>query len=99
MQTSGDEALPRRRGDVNASRHDVGGAGWTEWSNGPHDTYGEHAHSYRKLLVCVSGSIEFRLADGETIRLGPGDRMELDAGTRHSAVVGPHGCTCVEGKA
>ena len=69
------------------------------WSNGPHDTYGEHAHAYRKVLVCVSGSIEFRLAGGRTIRLGPGDRMELDAGTRHAAVVGPEGCTCVEGKA
>lgn len=68
------------------------------WSNGPHDTYAEHEHAYRKVLVCVSGSIEFHLAGGETIRLRPGGRMELAPGTRHSAVVGPDGCTCVEGK-
>ena len=68
------------------------------WSNGPHDTYAEHSHAYRKVLVCVSGSIEFRLADGRTIRLGPGDRMELQPGTRHSAVVGPSGCECLEGR-
>lgn len=68
------------------------------WSNGPHDTYAEHEHAYRKVLVCVSGSIEFHLAGGETIRLASGDRMELAPGTRHSAVVGPQGCECVEGK-
>lgn len=67
------------------------------WSNGPHDVYAEHAHPYRKVLVCVSGSIEFRLPD-RVIRLGPGDRMVLEPGTRHSAVVGPEGCECVEGK-
>jgi quercetin dioxygenase-like cupin family protein len=68
------------------------------WSNGPGDRYGEHEHGYAKLLYCTSGSIEFRLGDGRTIRLKPGDRMVLPAGTRHSAIVGPDGCTCVEGK-
>ena len=28
-----------------------------------------------------------------------GDRMVLPAGTRHAAVVGPAGCSCIEGKA
>jgi hypothetical protein len=28
----------------------------------------------------------------------PGDRLVLPPQTRHSAVVGPEGCTCVEGK-
>ena len=92
--------MPRRSRRAPASKAAEGSeASWVQWSNGPHDTYGEHAHAYRKMLVCVSGSIEFRLAGGRTIRLGPGDRMELDAGTRHSAIVGPDGCTCVEGKA
>lgn len=69
------------------------------WSNGPGDTYAEHEHLYRKVLVCVRGSIEFRLGGGETIRLAAGDRLVLEPGTRHSAVVGPDGCTCVEGRA
>jgi len=68
------------------------------WSNGPRDRYAEHEHPYTKLLYCAEGSIEFHLADGKTMALVAGDRMVLPAGTRHSAVVGPKGCTCVEGK-
>jgi quercetin dioxygenase-like cupin family protein len=71
----------------------------SEWSNGPGDTYAEHAHSYHKVLCCVEGAIRFTLPDGGPgagVELGPGDRMELPAGTRHGAVVGPHGCRCVE---
>lgn len=68
------------------------------WSNGAGDRYGEHEHAYIKLLYCTEGSIEFRLGGGKTIALRAGDRMVLPAGTRHSAVVGPDGCTCVEGK-
>jgi quercetin dioxygenase-like cupin family protein len=68
------------------------------WSNGPGDRYGEHQHGYTKLLYCTEGSIEFRLAGGKTIALAAGDRMVLPAGTAHAAVVGPEGCTCVEGK-
>ena len=68
------------------------------WSNGPGDRYAEHMHAYTKLLYCTEGSIEFRTGDGERIALKAGDRMVLPAGTRHSAVVGSEGCTCVEGK-
>lgn len=69
-----------------------------EWSNGPGDRYSEHQHGYTKLLYCTEGSIEFFTDDGRTISLTRGDRMVLPAGTRHSAVVGPHGVSCVEGK-
>jgi len=68
------------------------------WSNGPGDRYGEHAHPYTKLLYCTRGSIDFRLRDGKTIHLESGARMVLPSGTAHSAVVGPTGCTCIEGK-
>ncbi|HKW78176.1 MAG TPA: cupin domain-containing protein [Candidatus Limnocylindria bacterium] len=68
------------------------------WSNGPGDRYGEHQHPYTKLLYCTSGSIDFRTGDGRVIALKAGDRMVLPAGTRHSAVVGPAGCTCIEGR-
>jgi quercetin dioxygenase-like cupin family protein len=67
------------------------------WSNGPGDLYGAHAHSYVKVLYCVAGSITFTLSARE-VRLGPGDRMVLPAGTVHGAVVGPDGCTCIEGR-
>ena len=70
-----------------------------EWSNGPDEVYAAHSHGYEKVLYCVNGSISFHLeADGRSIELGPGDRMVLPAGTPHSAVVGPGGCTCIEGQ-
>ena len=69
------------------------------WSNGPGDRYGEHEHSYRKILYCVRGSIEFLLADGRRIALHPGDSLTIPPGTRHGALVGPEGCACVEGQA
>jgi uncharacterized protein YjlB len=69
------------------------------WSNGPGDRYGAHSHGYEKVLYCVDGSITFVLeAAGRSLELKAGDRMELPAGTVHSAVVGLGGCSCIEGR-
>ncbi|MDH3517879.1 MAG: cupin [Acidimicrobiia bacterium] len=68
------------------------------WSNGPGDTYGWHDHPYRKVLCCLTGSITFHTSDGD-IGLAPGEWMELPAGTRHAATVGPTGVTCLEAPA
>ena len=69
------------------------------WSNGPNDRYGAHSHPYEKVLYCVDGSITFILERvGRRLELKPGDRMVLPAGTVHSALVGPSGCTCIEGQ-
>ena len=70
------------------------------WSNGPGDTYAAHAHGYDKVLVVASGSIRFGLVDrGETAELAVGDRLDLPAGTRHDAIVGPDGVVCLEAHA
>ncbi len=70
-----------------------------EWSNAPGDRYPAHVHPYEKVIYCVEGAITFRLEDeSREIALGQGDRMVLAAGTRHSAVVGPGGCACLEGR-
>jgi quercetin dioxygenase-like cupin family protein len=67
------------------------------WSNGPGDRYAAHEHGYDKVIVVERGSIEFGLpADGRSVHLGAGDRLELPAGTRHDATVGPSGVTCLE---
>jgi uncharacterized protein YjlB len=67
------------------------------WSNGPGDRYGAHDHGYDKVIVVDEGSINFGLVDrGEIVELAIGDRLELPAGTSHSALVGPHGVTCLE---
>lgn len=69
----------------------------SSWSNGPGDEYAVHSHRYTKILYCVRGSIRFTLPDrGEAVDLAPGDKMVLPAGTRHGALVGPAGVTCIE---
>jgi quercetin dioxygenase-like cupin family protein len=85
------ELMTRLRGEA---------AACYSWSNGPGDRYAPHSHSYEKVLYCVDGSITFILEaeDGKQIELQTGDRMVLPTGTIHSAVVGPAGCTCIEGK-
>jgi quercetin dioxygenase-like cupin family protein len=67
------------------------------WSNGPRDRYGVHEHGYDKVIVVARGSIRFGLpTTGEAIELAAGDRLELPAGTRHDALVGPDGVACLE---
>lgn len=67
------------------------------WSNGPGDVYAPHAHGYDKVLVVERGSVLFGLPDlGTSLALAAGDRLDLPAGTRHDAIVGPSGVTCLE---
>ena len=67
------------------------------WSNGPGDVYAAHAHPYDKVLVVTRGSIVFGLPDlGRSEALTVGDRLDLPAGTRHDARVGPDGVRCLE---
>ncbi len=65
------------------------------WGNAPGDAYGRHAHAYHKVLFCAEGTITFHTRRGD-IELGPGDRLDIEPGTEHSATVGPEGVTCVE---
>ncbi len=76
------------------------------WSNGSGYYYAVHSHSYEKVLYCVRGSIRFIIhhqsSTGDSkaedhLDLNPGDCMILPAGVYHSAQVGPHGVTCLEG--
>jgi quercetin dioxygenase-like cupin family protein len=85
-----DDLMEKLRGEA---------SGCYSWSNGPGDRYGAHSHAYEKVLYCVDGSIDFLLENAaRKLSLNPGDRMVLPAGTVHSAVVGPGGCTCIEGR-
>jgi len=68
------------------------------WSNGPGDRYAVHSHDYTKLLVCAAGSITFLIGtDATPVELCPGDGFIMPPATPHAAVVGPDGCTCLEG--
>lgn len=68
------------------------------WSNGPHDVYAAHTHSYDKVIYVVRGSITFGFPElGQRLTLRAGDRLDLPAGTVHDAVVGADGVICLEG--
>lgn len=68
-----------------------------QWSNLPDDVYASHTHGYHKVLYVVEGSIRFDLPTrNESLNLKKGDRLDLPAGIRHSAVVGSEGVTCLE---
>ena len=83
-----------------AARERLAAAGvqpWA-WSNRPGDTYAAHVHATTKLLICAAGSITFLVGEARTpVPLEAGQGFVLPAGTLHAAVVGPAGCTCVEG--
>jgi quercetin dioxygenase-like cupin family protein len=67
------------------------------WSNGPHDIYAAHSHSYNKVIYVVEGSITFGLpALDQQLTLKAGDRLDLPAGVIHDAVVGSQGVVCLE---
>ena len=68
------------------------------WSNGPHDVYSAHSHTYDKVIYVVQGSITFGLPElGKQLTLNAGDRLDLPAGTVHNATVGAQGVVCLEG--
>jgi quercetin dioxygenase-like cupin family protein len=69
----------------------------SRWANEPGDRYAAHDHPYDKVIAVEHGSIRFGLpSDGGSLDLEAGDRLELPAGSRHDAVVGPHGVGCLE---
>ena len=65
------------------------------WSNDAGATYAGHRHAYHKVLFCAEGSITFS-TDEEDLFLTPGDRLDVEPGTEHTALVGDDGVTCVE---
>lgn len=65
------------------------------WANGAGATYESHSHPYHKVLYCAAGSIVFH-TDGRALELEPGDRLDVEPGTTHSATVGSSGVRCVE---
>lgn len=68
-----------------------------KWSNFPGDVYGAHSHGYDKVIHVIQGSIIFGLPDaGQRVELFAGDRLELPAGVKHDALVGPQGVVCLE---
>ena len=67
------------------------------WSNDGGYVYAPHRHGYHKVIYCARGSIRFELPEeGRSVQLEAGDRLDLEAGTAHAAIVGPDGVVCLE---
>lgn len=81
------------RDEIERRLAEVGTPRW--WSNGAYEQYAPHSHPYHKVLYCVVGSIIFHV-EGENHPLGPGDRLDVEPHTEHSASVGPDGVQCGE---
>ncbi len=80
-----------------ADRLRAEGLSASPWANDADDRFMAHDHDYDKVIAVERGSIRFGLVDeGRAVDLETGDRLELPAGTRHDAVVGPSGVTCLE---
>src|SRR4051794_23530933 len=90
-------APPADMSNAAAARLAGEGLAASRWGNGPGDRYAAHEHGYDKVIVVEEGSITFEVTGPVgSIELGDGDRLELPAGTRHAAVVGPGGVSCLE---
>jgi quercetin dioxygenase-like cupin family protein len=66
------------------------------WTGTPGEVYPPHGHGYDKVLFVVSGSITFEDDERRTYALTGGDRLDIEAGTLHSATAGPQGVDCME---
>lgn len=67
------------------------------WEDPPLAHYPEHVHSQDEVRWVVRGAITIGFPDGSQRRLGPGDRLDVPAGTIHWARVGPAGVRYVCG--
>jgi len=81
-QAPGENALRRH---LEAEGYEV-----TLWRDPADRSYDAHSHPCDESLWVVRGRIALRV-DGRDYVLGPGDRLELPGGTRHSALAGPEG--------
>jgi quercetin dioxygenase-like cupin family protein len=67
----------------------------SRWSAGPETWFSAHTHPQDKVLFCEDGELTFTVGP-ESWVMRPGDRLDLPAGTVHTALAGPAGVTCVE---
>ena len=67
------------------------------WTDAPGAHYEPHTHDEDETLWVLAGEITFEIA-GRAYRLGPGDRLQLPAGTVHAATAGTGGATYLIGE-
>lgn len=90
------EPSPPSEADLRARLARDGFQAWC-WTDAPGAVYAPHAHAEDESLWVLDGQIDFVIA-GRTYRCGPGDRLQLPAGTVHAATAGPAGATYLIGE-
>ena len=68
-----------------------------EWTDAPNTVYKEHEHEDKVSMFITDGSIKMNVA-GEVFMLNTGQRYNVPPHTKHSAIVGPEGCSFVVGE-
>lgn len=91
---AGETQTSRREKAFRREMEGQGGA-VSSWGNPPGDRYAPHSHPYRKVVCCIEGSIVFCMAEGDA-ELSAGERLVIEPGTMHTALVGPRGVRCAE---
>jgi quercetin dioxygenase-like cupin family protein len=67
------------------------------WRDDPGADYQPHSHDHDESLWVIEGEITFG-AEGQELRLGPGDRLMLPRGTVHTAHAGGEGARYLIGQ-
>jgi len=67
------------------------------WEDGAHARYGNHTHPTETAHIILSGEMTLTV-DGKTASYHVGERCDVPANTRHSAVMGACGCRYLIGE-
>ena len=68
------------------------------WEDKPNFEYPEHTHEKLGVHVILAGEMELLDSKGGKRVLHTGQRLDIPAGTAHSAKMGPEGCRYVVGE-
>ncbi len=68
-----------------------------EWKDGPGTIYPEHAHKGKVSFYIIQGDIDV-VIEGKKTSVKSGERMDVPVRAKHSAIVGPEGCTFIVGE-
>ncbi len=69
-----------------------------EWEDAPNTTYEEHTHQDRVTMFILNGGVTFIFENGEIKSLQTGDRYNVTPQRKHTAIVGPGGCSYMVGE-
>ncbi len=67
------------------------------WADGPDTRYPDHTHSEETAHIVLSGEMTLTM-NGESHLYCTGERCDVPAGARHSAVMGRLGCRYLIGE-